>query len=320
MSDLLTATATAPVARGVPPPEGFDFSRNIYDSPRERVIRYSLGVCALVSVFTTLGIAGVLVFESFQFFRQVSILEFFSETRWTPQFADAHYGILPLLSGTLLVTAIAAIVAIPIGLASAIYIAEYCSPALRRWLKPSLELLAGIPTVVYGYFALTFVTPFLQGFIPGLNVYNALSAGLVVGVMIIPMIASLSEDAIRAVPRSLSEGGYALGATKVEVVTRIIVPGAISGIIASFILAISRAIGETMIVALAAGATPRVTLDITEAIQTMTAFIVQISIGDTPQGTVGYYSIFAVGLMLFVITLGMNILAQKVVRRFQEKY
>lgn len=320
MSDLLHATATAPVVKGIPPSDGFDFSRNVYDSPRERVIRYALGVCALVSVFTTLGIAGVLVFESFQFFRHVSILEFFSETRWTPQFADAHYGILPLLSGTLLVTAIAATVAIPVGLASAIYIAEYCPPAVRRWLKPSLELLAGIPTVVYGYFALTFVTPFLQGFIPGLNVYNALSAGLVVGVMIIPMIASLSEDAIRAVPRSLAEGGYALGATKVEVVTRIIVPGAISGIIASFILAISRAIGETMIVALAAGATPRVTLDITEAIQTMTAFIVQISIGDTPQGTIGYYSIFAVGLLLFLITLGMNILAQKVVRRFQEKY
>jgi phosphate transport system permease protein len=297
-----------------------DFSVNVYASPKERMIQGALALCALVSVLTTLGIAGVLIFESAQFFRHVSIIEFLTETRWTPQFAEANYGILPLLSGTLLVTGIAAILAIPVGLASAVYIAEYAPSKVRRWLKPGLELLAGIPTVVYGYFALTFVTPLLQGLIPGLNVYNALSAGIVVGIMIIPVIASLSEDAIRAVPRSLAEGAYALGATKIEVVTRIMVPGAISGIIASFLLAISRAIGETMIVALAAGATPRVTLDPTEAIQTMTAFIVQISIGDTPQGSVGYYSIFAVGLLLFLITLGMNIAAQRVVRRYQEKY
>lgn len=313
----------SPVGEPLPPTlrlRAIDFSQNVFDSPRERVVRYLLGTCALVSVLTTLGIAGVLAFESMQFFRHVSILEFLTETQWTPQFADANYGILPLITGTLLVTVIAALVAIPLGLASAIFVAEYAPTPVRRWLKPALELLAGIPTVVYGYFALTFVTPLLQTLIPGLNVYNALSAGLVVGVMIIPMIASLSEDAIRAVPRPLAEGAYALGATRIEVVTRIIIPGAISGIIASFILAISRAIGETMIVTLAAGATPRVTFDPTEAIQTMTAFIVQISIGDTPQGTVGYYSIFAVGLLLFLITLAMNVVAQRIVRRFQEKY
>ena len=294
--------------------------KNLFRSPKERAIEYALGFCALISVFTTLGIAGVLLWESLGFFAEVSLVDFFTDTQWTPQFVDKHFGIWPLLSGTLLVTVIAALVALPVGLASAIYIAEYAPKAVRKWLKPSLELLAGVPTVVYGYFALTFVTPLLQTFVPGLSVYNALSAGLVVGVMIIPMVASLSEDALRSVPRSLADGAYALGATKVEVVTRVMVPGAVSGIIASFILAVSRAIGETMIVTLAAGATPRLTLNPVDSIQTMTAFIVQVSLGDTPQGTVVYRSIFAVGLLLFLITFAMNLAANAVIRKYQERY
>ena len=300
------------------PPVGL--TKNVFRSPKERAIEVALGACAMLSVLTTLGIVGVLLWESLGFFAEVSLVDFFTDTEWTPQFVDPHFGIGPLLSGTLLVTGIAALVALPVGLASAVYIAEYAPEGLRRWLKPGLELLAGVPTVVYGYFALTFVTPLLQSFIHGLSVYNALSAGLVVGVMIVPMVASLSEDALRAVPRSLADGAYALGATKVEVVTRVMVPGALSGIVASFLLAVSRAIGETMIVTLAAGATPRLTLDPTDSIQTMTAFIVQVSLGDTAQGTVVYQSLFAVGLLLFLLTFAMNLAANAVIRTFQERY
>ena len=299
---------------------GADLSVNLFRSPKERAVEYVLGFCALISVLTTLGIAGVLIFESLNFFAEVSIVEFLTETRWTPQFIEKHFGIWPLLSGTLLVTVIAALVALPIGLMSAIFIAEYAPARVRKVLKPGLELLAGIPTVVYGYFALTFVTPLLQTFIPGLNIYNALSAGIVVGVMIIPMVSSLSEDAIRAVPRSLAEGAYALGATRIEVVLRVMVPGAISGIVASFILALSRAIGETMIVTLAAGAMPNLTANPMESVQTMTAFIVNVSLGDTPQGTVEFYSLFAVGLMLFLMTLSMNFLANLIIRKYRERY
>ncbi len=284
------------------------------------MIQALLGLCALVTVFTTLGIAAILIGESVAFFRQVSLAEFFGDTKWTPQFAEQHFGIWPLLAGTLMITVIAALVAIPIGLAAAIYISQYAPDRVRRWLKPSLELLAGVPTVVYGYFALTFVTPLLQHVLPQMQVYNALSAGIVVGIMIIPMVASLSEDALRAVPRSLAEGAYALGATKYEVVLRVVVPAALSGIMASFILALSRAIGETMIVTLAAGATPKLTLNPLESIQTMTAYIVQVSLGDTPQGTVVYQSLFAVGLVLFVLTLGMNLLANRIILRFKETY
>ena len=297
-----------------------DLSTNVFSSPRERAIQLILGFCAMLSVLTTLGIAVVLLFESLTFFGEVSLAQFFGETRWTPQFARKYFGIWPLVSGTLLTTAIAAVVALPLGLASAVYVAEYARPGVRKWIKPSLELLAGIPTVVYGYFALTFVTPLLQKFIPGVNVYNALSAGIVVGIMIIPMVASLSEDAIRSVPRSLAEGAYALGATKIEVVNRVLVPAALSGIVASFILALSRAIGETMIVAIAAGATPNLTINPLESVQTMTAYIVQVSLGDTPQGTVVYYSIFAVALLLFLITLAMNLGAVAIIRRFRERY
>ncbi len=301
-------------------PGGADLSVNVFRSPKERAVEYALGFCALISVLTTLGIAAVLVFESLNFFAEVSIVDFLTETRWTPQFTEKHFGIWPLLSGTLLVTVIAAIVALPIGLMSAIFIAEYAPSRIRKALKPGLELLAGIPTVVYGYFALTFVTPLLQTFIPGLNIYNALSAGIVVGVMIIPMVSSLSEDAIRAVPRSLAEGAYALGATRIEVVLRVMVPGAISGIVASFILALSRAVGETMIVTLAAGAMPNLTANPTESVQTMTAFIVNVSLGDTPQGTVEFYSLFAVGLVLFLMTLGMNFMANLIIRKYRERY
>jgi phosphate transport system permease protein len=297
-----------------------DLRQQVYNSPKERAIKYLLGACALVSVLTTLGIAAVLVIESIPFFQSVALTEFFGDTRWTPQFANKHFGIWALLSGTILVTVISAVVALPIGLASAIYISEYATEWVRTILKPGLELLAGVPTVVYGYFALTFVTPLLQTFIPGLGVYNALSAGIVVGIMIIPMVASLSEDALQAVPDSLEQAAYALGATKFETVLSVNVPAAFSGIMASFILAVSRAIGETMIVTLAAGASPKMTLDPSQSIQTMTAFIVQVSKGDTPQGTIVYQSIFAVGLVLFLITLAMNIFANRITQRYQEKY
>ncbi len=302
------------------PPVDLDLTENIYRSPRERFIAFLLGACAIISILTTLAIAAILVYETARFFTDVSLTEFFTETRWTPQFLEKHFGIWPLVTGTLLITIIAAVVAIPLGLASAIYISEYAPSRLRTWLKPGLELLAGVPTVVYGYFALTFVTPILQGIVPGLNIYNALSAGIVVGIMIIPMVASLSEDALRAVPRSMAEGAYALGATKIEVTLRILVPGALSGIIASFILAISRAVGETMIVTLAAGSTPVLTLDPRASVQTMTAYIVQISMGDVAQGTVVYQSIFAVAMLLFLMTLAMNLAATALIRRFQERY
>lgn len=312
-------TASAPASQA-DAPTADDLRQQVYNSPKERAIKYVLGACALISVLTTLGIAAVLVIESIPFFQSVALTEFFGETRWTPQFTEKYFGIWALLSGTLLVTAISAVVALPVGLASAIFISEYAPDWVRKILKPGLELLAGVPTVVYGYFALTFVTPLLQTFIPGLGVYNALSAGIVVGIMIIPMVASLSEDALQAVPESLSRAAYALGATKYETVMRVNVPAAFGGIMASFILAVSRAIGETMIVTLAAGASPKTTFDPTEAIQTMTAFIVQVSKGDTPQGTIVYQSIFAVGLVLFLITLAMNVIANRITLHYQEKY
>ena len=311
-------TADDTTERGPRPAE--DLRQQVYDSPKEQAIKYVLGACALVSVLTTLGIAAVLIIESIPFFQEVALSEFFGDTRWTPQFAEKHFGVWALLSGTLLVTVISAVVALPVGLASAVFISEYAAEWVRKILKPGLELLAGVPTVVYGYFALTFVTPLLQSFIPGLGVYNALSAGIVVGIMIIPMVASLSEDALRAVPDSLGGAAYALGATKYEAVMRVKVPAAFGGIMASFILAVSRAVGETMIVTLAAGATPKMTLDPRESIQAMTAFIVQVSKGDTPQGTIEYQSIFAVGLVLFIITLTMNIVANRITHRFQEQY
>ncbi len=288
-------------------------------SASERAIGAVLAACAGLTVLTTVGIVAVLVWESVQFFRAVSPLAFFGSATWTPQFADASFGVWPLVGGTLLITLIAAVVALPLGLLAAVYVSEYAQPGVRRVVKPALELLAGVPTVVFGYFALTAVTPALRAFIPGVGIYNALSAGLVVGVMILPIVASLSEDALQAVPRRIREAGYGVGATRGEVVWGVAVPSALSGIVASFLLALSRAVGETMIVVLAAGATPQLTLDPREAVQTMTAYIVQVTMGDTPQGSTVYYSLFAVGLLLFALTLAMNLAATWVVRRFADR-
>ena len=286
----------------------------------ERVIALLLFGCGLISVLTTIGIVVVLVTESAGFFREVPIAEFLTGTRWSPMYSEQHFGILPLLNGTLLIAAGSMLIALPVGLTSAIYLSEYASPKVRGIIKPVLEVLAGIPTVVYGYFALTFVTPFIRMAFPGTGIFNAASGAIVVGIMIIPMVASLSEDALNAVPLSLREAAYGLGATKFEVSTRVVVPAALSGIVASFILAISRAIGETMAVTLAAGATPRMTLNFLESVQTMTAYIVQVSLGETPHGTLEYRTIFAVGLVLFLITLAMNLLSQRITNRFREEY
>jgi phosphate transport system permease protein len=295
--------------------------RNLYRSPGEEAVKYALGACAVLTVFTTVGIVGILVWESVGFFRQVPVLDFLTGTRWRFAGDEQAFGVLPLLGGTLLITAIAAVVALPVGLASAIYIAEYADPRVRKVLKPSLELLAGVPTVVYGYFALTFVSGVvLQGINPSLPPLNALSAGIVVGIMVIPMVASVSEDALRAVPSSLKAGAYALGATKPEVVLRVAVPAALSGIMASFILGLSRAIGETMIVAIAAGATPNLTANPLDSIQTMTGFIVQVAKGDIDQGTLSYQSLFAVGLLLCLITLALNVVANWIIHRYREQY
>ncbi|HUO99942.1 MAG TPA: phosphate ABC transporter permease subunit PstC [Gemmatimonadota bacterium] len=272
------------------------------------------------SVLTTAGIVAVLFWESLAFFRRVPIGEFLTGTQWTPLFEPQHFGVLPLVVGSFLVAVIASVIAIPLGLGSAIYLSEYARTRTRAILKPILEILAGIPTVVYGYFALTFVTPLIRPFVPGLGVFNALSAGIVVGIMVLPLIASLSEDAMAAVPRELRHGAYALGATKFEVAARVVTPAALSGIMASFILALSRAIGETMAVVLAAGMTPSLTFDPRESIQTLTAYIVQVSLGDTPFGSIEYQSIFAVGLVLFVVTLAMNIFGRWFLKRYRQVY
>lgn len=277
-------------------------------------------VCALVSIATTLGILFVLSREAYEFFNRVSPLVFISSTRWAPLFNPPDYGILPLICGTALIAVGAGLFALPLGLLSAIFLSEYASPRLRNTLKPLLEILAGIPTVVYGYFGLFFITPMLRKVFPSVEVFNAASGALVVGIMILPLVSSLCEDALSAVPRSLREGAYGLGATKMEVSLKIVTPAALSGIVASFILAISRAVGETMAVTLAAGATPKLTLNPAESIQTMTAYIVQISKGDTPAGTPEYYSIYAVGVTLFLVTLFMNILANRLVKRFRNVY
>jgi len=297
-------------------------------SPRRRKSAHFEGVivkwiffgCATLSILTTVAILVTLIYQASSFFFEVSLWEFLTGTRWTPILKPRAYGVLPLVSGTLLVTLIAAAVALPIGLMTAIFLSEYAPDKIRRIIKPILEILAGIPTVVYGYFALTFVTPLLQGIFDNLIIFNALSAGLVMGVMIIPMVSSLSEDAMMSVPRSLREAAYALGATRYEVSLRVIVPAALSGIIAAFILALSRAIGETMLVTIAAGATPRMSFDPMESIQTMTAYIVQLSLGEAPVGSLEYNTIFAVGLLLFFITFVMNLLGFWVVRRFREVY
>lgn len=284
----------------------------------DRAVPVFLFCCTLISVLTTIGIIATLFLESLHFFLEVPIGDFLTGTVWAPPAGD--FGILPLVGGTLLVTLLAMAVAIPVGMMSAIYLSEYAPEQVRRVVKPVLEILAGIPTIVYGFFALTFVTPLLRELIPGLGLFNALSAGIVMGIMIIPMVSSLSEDAMSAVPRSLREGAYALGATRFETAWKVVVPAALSGIMSSFVLALSRAIGETMIVAIAAGATPKLTFNVLESIQTMTGYIVQVSGGDISYGSVDYKSIFAVGMTLFVITLFLNIVAQLIARRFKEDY
>ena len=300
-------------------------SRSLHGStenrPVERLIRGLLAACGLLSVVTTFAIVAVLIGETVGFFAEVSPVDFFTGTKWTPLFTPQSFGVLPLVIGTLQIAVFALMVSVPIGLASAIYLAMYAPPRVRTIVKPALEVLAGIPTVVYGYFALTFITPtVIQSIWSDVGPFNALSAGIAVGIMTIPMVSSLSEDAIQAVPRTLRDGALALGATKFEVSTRVMVPAALSGIMASIILAFSRAIGETMIVVLAAGSTPKFTFNPLESIQTMTGFIVQISLGDTPRGTIEYKTLFAVGFTLFLLTLLMNVLSAWVTRRFREVY
>ncbi|MDO8615187.1 MAG: phosphate ABC transporter permease subunit PstC [Dehalococcoidia bacterium] len=287
---------------------------------REAVIHGVLFLCAFVSILTTAGIIATLLEETIGFFGQVSIWDYLTGTRWTPLFSPASFGILPLLAGTLLVAAFAALFAVPIGLLTAVFLSEYAPSWLRSIAKPLLEMLAGIPTVVLGFFALTFISPEIIRPFSNASVFNALAAAIAVGIMIIPLISSLSEDAMSAVPQSLREGAYALGATKYEVARRVVIPAALSGIVASFILAISRALGETMIVVLAAGGTPNLTWNPLEAVQTMTAYIVQVSLGDTPQGSLEFQTIFAVGMTLFVMTLALNVVSQYLLQKFREVY
>lgn len=287
---------------------------------KERCITAILFLAAFSSVVITVGIVGVLAYESVSFFRHVSIVDFLTDRQWTPLFDDAHYGILPLLAGTFVTTAVALMLAIPIGTIAAVYLSEYAPHRLREVMKPTLELLSAVPTVVYGYFALLFVTPLLQEVVPGLPGFNMLSAGLVIGIMIIPYICSLSEDAMRAVPMHLREASYATGATRLQTAFRVVMPSSLSGMAAAYILGISRAIGETMVVAIAAGMQPNLTLDPRQPAATITAYIVQVSLGDLPHGSIGYQTIFAAGLTLMCCTLLFNIVGHFFRRRFREVY
>lgn len=286
----------------------------------ENLIRILLFAAANISVFTTAGIVLALATDTVSFFAEVPLWRYLTETQWTPLFSNQRFGVWPLVTATLLTSFIAMLVAIPFGLVIAIYLSEFASPRLRATLKPLIEILAGVPTVVYGFFALIVVTPFLKQFIPQISSFNSLSAGLVMGVMIIPLVASLSEDALSAVPDALREGAFGLGATRFEVATRVVTPAALSGIAAAVVLALSRAVGETMIVAIAAGQNPQLTLDPTVPVMTMTSYIVQVSLGDTPYGSLSYKTIFAVGSTLFLMTFVMNILSFRFVRRFREVY
>ncbi|MBX7137653.1 MAG: phosphate ABC transporter permease subunit PstC [Oligoflexia bacterium] len=272
------------------------------------------------SVLITIGIVGVLLYESSTFFAHVSVRDFVTDTEWTPLFSDAHFGIAPLVAGTLTTTMIALLVAVPCGVIMAVWLSEYCSAAIREWLKPLLELLAAVPTVVYGYFALLFVTPALKQIFPELPGFNMLSAGIVIGIMIIPYISSISEDALRAVPNSLREAAYALGANRFQTSWQVLVPAAYSGLTAAFVLGISRAVGETMVVAIAAGMQPNLTINPLEPAATITAFIVQVSLGDLPHGSIGYQSIFAAGLVLMLMTLSFNVLGNLMRKKYREVY
>jgi phosphate transport system permease protein len=303
--------AGAPIARRL------TTSRRRYS---ETLIKGLLLACAGVSVLTTIGIVASLVQPTVEFFEKVGVGEYLTGTEWSPLFTQSSFGVLPLVVGTLSTTFWACLVAIPFGLGAAIYLSEYARPRSRGWLKPALEVLAGIPTVVYGYFALTTVTPFLRDLGLPVGVFNALSAGLVMGVMILPTVASLSDDAMTAVPMALREGAYGLGASKLQVSTRVVVPAALSGIVASFVLGISRAVGETMIVVIAAGLQPTMSLNPFDAVQTMTAYIAAVGIGDVPTGSLEYKTIFAVGSTLFIATLAMNLVAIRLVRKYREVY
>lgn len=287
---------------------------------KEKIIEKALAACAVVTILTTVGIILILAVEAVSFFLEVSIIEFLTSTKWTPLFTQKNYGILPLLSGTFLTTVIAISVALPVGLTIAIYLNEYANKSFRKILKPLLEILAVVPTVVYGFFALMIVTPFLKSFIPGLSGFNALSAGLVMGIMIVPFVSSLSEDALSAVPASLRQASFGMGATKFQTAFKVMVPAASSGIIVSAILAVSRAVGETMIVAIAAGQQPRFTLDPTVPIETITAYIVQVSMGDVPYGSTAYQTIFAAGITLFVFTFILNNISYWIKDKYQENY
>lgn len=287
---------------------------------KEKIIETGLALAAVVTVLTTIGIIWVLFSQTIDFFSEVSIIDFLTDTQWTPLFADKHFGILPLVAGTFLTTTIAIIVALPIGLTIAVYLNEYAPKSFRKIVKPLLEILAAVPTVVYGFFALSVVTPFLQNIIPGMAGFNALSAGIVMGIMIIPLITSLSEDALFAVPKSLREASYGMGSTRLQTAFKVMVPAASSGIIVSVILGISRAVGETMIVAIAAGQQPRLTLNPLVPIETITTYIVQVSTGDVAHGSLEYRTIFAAGMALFVFTFILNNISYWVKKKFQEKY
>ncbi len=292
------------------------FSRNI----KERAIEFVLFLCALSAVFTTIAIVAILLYESYTFFQHVSIIEFLTDTQWTPLFEDAHYGILPLVSGTLTISAVALAFAIPVGTIAAIYLSEFATHKTRETVKPILEMLAGVPTIAFGYFALLFITPLLQKIFPTLPTFNMLGPGIVIGIMVVPYIASVSEDAMRAVPMSMREGSYAMGATRFQTALRVVTPAAISGIVAAYILAISRAVGETMVVAIAAGQQPNLTFNPMDSAATITAYIVQVAMGDLPHGSIGYQSIFAAGLVLMLMTLFFNILGHFTRKKFRETY
>lgn len=297
-----------------------EFKSKAKTQQREKIIRIVLISLGVISILTTIGIVLSLFEETIAFFKEVSISEFLLGTKWTPLLTPRHFGVLPLVMGTLIIVIISACISIPIGLGSAIYLSEYAPKKARRIIKPLLEILSGIPSIVYGYFALNTITPMIRSIFPNAGVFNALSAGIAVGIMTIPMVSSLSEDAMMAVPDSLRQGAYGLGATKLEVATQIVVPAAFSSIIASFILAISRAIGETMIVAMAAGSTPKMTLNPLESIQTMTGYIAQISMGDVPYGSLEHKTLYAVGTLLFAITFSLNVLSRRIVKKFGRSY
>lgn len=287
---------------------------------RERVIEFFLFLAAVSSIAITLGIVGILLYESEQFFRHVSLLDFLTDTQWTVLFAEPRYGIMPLVSGTLVTSITALVVALPLGTVIAIYLSEYASNRIREILKPILELLSAVPTVVFGYFALLFLTPLLQKFLPDLPGFNMLSAGMIIGIMIIPYVSSLSEDAIKAVPVTIREGSYAMGATRLQTALRVLVPSAFSGIASAYVLGFSRAVGETMIVAIAAGQQPNLTLNPMEGAATITTYIVQVSLGDLPHGSIAYQSIFAAGLVLMLMTLAFNIGGYFLRKKFREIY